>query len=71
MLTGDLDSATCGSCHFYSGGSPNAKHGDQEPADFENRAEALANTFGSMLYRAWMQSRPSTPAEAKSWCRGT
>ncbi len=22
----------CGSCHFYSGGAPNAKHGDLEPA---------------------------------------
>ncbi len=24
--------ATCGSCHFNSGGGPNAKHGDLEPA---------------------------------------
>jgi hypothetical protein len=24
--------ATCGSCHFFSGGAPNAKHGDLEPA---------------------------------------
>lgn len=24
--------ATCGSCHFVSGGAPNAKHGDLEPA---------------------------------------
>jgi octaheme c-type cytochrome (tetrathionate reductase family) len=24
--------ATCGSCHFQSGGAPNAKHGDLEPA---------------------------------------
>ena len=24
--------AACGSCHFYSGGAPNGKHGDLEPA---------------------------------------
>ena len=28
----------CGSCHFYSGGAPNAKHGDLEPVLAESNA---------------------------------
>jgi octaheme c-type cytochrome (tetrathionate reductase family) len=41
---------TCGWCHFHSGGSPNAKHGDLEPGLAEN-GTALDVHMGSLDMR--------------------